>query len=244
MSTNSGDFDLCGFRKPRSYYRDVLFKNDNKLSCFVFSPTPSFKLKNESPWGWEDIKPSWTWPGYEGKLMDVVAYSACDSVQLILNNKLIGTKVTSRGTEFKASWQIPYQKGILKVVGYIKGIKAAEWQLTSANRSAKIHLEADRTTIKADGQDLSYITVEITDKNGILNPQANNQIKFSIEGNGKIVAVGNSNPISIESFQQSTRKAFEGKCLVIVQSDKKAGEIRLKAFSETLKGSEVIIKVE
>src|ERR1035437_2160891 len=75
ISTNSGDIDLCGFRKPRSYYRDVLFKNDNKLSCFVFSPTPSFKLKNESPWGWEDIKPSWTWPGYEGKEMTIIAYS-------------------------------------------------------------------------------------------------------------------------------------------------------------------------
>jgi beta-galactosidase len=244
ISTNSGDFDLCGFRKPRSYYRDVLFKNDNKLSCFVISPTPSFKLKNESPWGWEDIKPSWTWPGYEGKNMDVVAYSACDSVQLLLNNKLVGMKLTSRATEFKATWQVPYQKGILKAVGYIKGVKAAEWQLTTAIKPAKIHLTADRTSIKADGQDLSYITVEITDKNGVLNPQANNQINFSIEGDGNILAVGNSNPTSIESFQQPTRKAFEGKCLVIVQSVKQAGEIRIKAASENLKGAEVIIKAE
>jgi beta-galactosidase len=190
------------------------------------------------------VKQSWTWPGYEGKELTVVAYSACDSVQLVLNNKLIGTKLTSRATEFKATWQVPYQQGTIKAVGYIKGVKAAEWQLTTANRPAQIHLTADRTTIKADGQDLSYITVEITDKNGILNPQANNQIIFSIEGNGKIVAVGNSNPTSIESFQQPTRKAFEGKCLVIVQSDKKTGEIRLKASSESLKGAEIVIKTD
>jgi beta-galactosidase len=244
MSTYSGDFDLCGFRKPRSYYRDVLFKNDNKLSCFVFSPTPSFKFKNDSPWGWDDVKQSWTWPGYEGKNMDVVAYSACDSIQLFLNNKLLGTKLTSRATEFKATWQVPYQKGTLKAVGFCKGMKTAEWQLTTAEKPAKIHLSADRTTIKADGLDLSYITVEITDKNGVLNPQANNQIQFSVEGNGKIVGVGNSNPTSIESFQQPTRKAFEGKCLVIVQSGKQAGEIRLKATSENLKSAEVIVKVE
>ncbi len=244
MSTNSGDFDLCGFRKPRAYYRDVLFKNDNKLSCFVFSPTPSFKLKNDSPWGWEDIKPSWTWPGYEGKNMEIVTYSACDSVQLFLNNKFIGTKLTSRATEFKATWQVAYQRGTLKSVGYIKGVKASEWQLTTADKPAKINLTADRTTIKADGQDLSYITVEVTDKNGLLNPQANNKITFSIAGNGKIIAVCNSNPTSLESFQQPTRKAYDGKCLVIVQSDKQAGEIRLKASSESLKGQEIIIKSE
>jgi len=244
MSTNSGDFDLCGFRKPRSYYRDVLFKNDNKLSCFVFSPIPSFKFKNDSPWGWEDIKPSWTWPGYEGKNMDVVAYSSCDSVQLFLNNKLLGTRLTSRATELKATWQVPYQKGTLKAVGYIKGVKAAEWQLTTANKPTQIQITADRITIKADGQDLSYITVEIADKNGVLNPQANNQIKFSIEGNGKIVGVGNSNPTSIESFQQQTRKAYEGKCLVIVQSEKQAGEIKLKATSENLKEGELTINVK
>jgi beta-galactosidase len=244
MSTNSGDFDLCGFRKPRSYYRDILFKNDNKLSLFVKSPVSSFKLKNDSPWGWEDIKPSWTWPGYEGKNMEVVAYSACDSVQLLLNNKLLGTRLTSRATEFKATWQVPYQKGTIKAVGYIKGVKAAEWQLISANKPARIHLTADRTMIKADGEDLSYITVEITDNNGILNPQANNQIKFRIEGNGKIIAVGNSNPTSVESVQQPTRKAFEGKCLVIVQAGKQAGEFKLKASSDNLKGAEVVFSAK
>ncbi len=234
MSTNSGDFDLCGFRKPRSYYRDILFGNDNKLSCFVYSPVPSFKLKNDSPWGWDDVKPSWTWPGYEGKNMTVVAYSACDSVQLFLNGKPFEVKTTSRATEFKASWQIPYEKGVLKAIGYIRGAKAAEWQLVTAGKPAKIRLTADREMIKADGRDLSYITVEITDKSEVLNPQANNQINFSIKGNGKIVAVGNSNPTSIESFQLPTRKAFEGKCLVIIRSTNKPGTITLTAKSNGL----------
>jgi len=190
------------------------------------------------------VKQSWTWPGYEGKELTVVAYSACDSVQLILNNKIIGTKTTSRKTEFKAAWQVPYEQGTLKTIGYTKGIKTDECKLITAKEPVKIQLTADRTTIKADGQDLSYITVEITDKNGILNPQANNRIKFSIEGKGKIVAVGNSNPTSIESFQQPQRKAYEGKCLVIVQSGKQAGEIKLKASSEKLKGQEITVKTE
>jgi beta-galactosidase len=158
-----------------------------------------------------------------------------------LNDKLIGTKETSRATEFKAAWQVPYEKGILKVVGYSKGAKVAEWQLATAGEPAEIHLTADRNTIKANSQDLSYITVKVTDKNGILNPQFNNLINFSIEGEGKIAAVGNSNPTSIESFKQPYRKAYEGKCLVIIQSEYKPGKINLTATSEGLISDRITI---
>jgi beta-galactosidase len=244
MSTNSGDFDLCGFRKPRSYYRDILFKNDNKLSLFVYSPIPSFKLKNDSPWGWDDIKPSWTWPGFEGKEMTIVAYSGCDSVQLLLNNKHIGTKITSRETEFKASWQVAYEKGSIIVIGYQKGIKSAESKLITSGKATKINLIADRSTIIADGQDLSYVTVEITDKNGIVNPQFNESINFTIEGEGSIAAVGNSNPTSLESFQQPYRKAYEGKCLVIIRSNKKAGQIVLNTSGKGLTSNKIVIETQ
>jgi beta-galactosidase len=237
----TGDIDLCGLKKPRSYYRDILFNNNNKLSVFVNNPVSSFEGGGNSLWGWDDVKQSWTWPGYEGKELTIVAYSACDSVQLILNNKVIGSKIASRQTEFKTTWQVPYEPGTLKTIGYTKGIKTAESKLNTAKEPAKIQLTADRTNIKADGQDLSYITVEITDKNGILNPQFNNLITFSIEGEGKIVAVGNSNPKSVESFQQPYRKAYEGKCLVIVQANKKAGQIILHASGKRLSSDKIII---
>jgi len=102
---------LCGFKKPRSYYRDILFNNENKLSVFVVTPVASFEGGGNSLWGWDDVKQSWTWPGYEGESLTLVAYSACDSVQLLLNDKVIGAKTTSRETEFKATWQVPYEQG-------------------------------------------------------------------------------------------------------------------------------------
>jgi beta-galactosidase len=243
-SSYSGDIDLCGFKRPRSYFRDVLFNQGNKLSAFVFAPVHSFEGTGDSPWGWDDVKQSWTWPGYEGKELTVVAYSACDSVQLILNDKVIGTKTTSRKTEFKATWQVLYEQGTLKTIGYIKGIKTAESKLITAKKPAKIHLTVDRANIKADGQDLSYVTVEITDKNGLLNPQFNNIINFSIEGEGTIAAVGNSNPISVESFQQPYRKAYEGKCLVIIRSNKKAGQIILHTSGKGLTPDKIVINTK
>jgi len=240
----SGDMDICGFRRPRSYYRDILFKNENKLSLFVYAPVPSFEGANVSHWGWEDVKPSWTWPGYESKKLNIVAYSGCDSVQLFLNNKLIGTKATSRETEFKASWQVDYEQGTLSVIGYQKGVKIAESKLITSDKASVIHLMAYRQSIKADGQDLSYITVEITDKNGIINPQYNDLINFTIEGEVTIAAVGNSNPISTESFQQPFRKACEGKCLVIIRSNKKSGQIILHASGKGLKSDKIIIETD
>lgn len=243
-SSYTGDIDVCGFKKPRSYYRDILFNNENKLSVFVKNPVSSFEGNGSSLWGWEDVKASWTWPGYNGKSLSVVAYSGCDSVQLILNGKIIGTKQTSRETEFKAVWQVPYERGTLKAVGYTKGIKTAEWSLTTANKPTKIRLTPDRTILKADGQDLCFVTVEVTDKNGILNPQFNGRINFSIEGEGKIVAVGNSNPTSLESFQQPYRKAYEGKCLIIIQSNNKAGQFILRATCKGLSESRIVINAK
>jgi beta-galactosidase len=240
-STYSGDIDICGFKRPRSYYRDVLFNNGFILSAFIQAPVSSFEGKGDSPWGWDDVKQSWTWPGYEDKNMTVIAYSGCDSVQLFLNEKYIGSKNTSRETEFKATWQVPYERGILKAIGYVKGSETAEWELVTAGEPSRIHLTADRTNITSDGQDLSFVTVEITDKNGNLNPQFNRLINFSVEGEGTIVAVGNSNPTSVESFQQPYRKAYEGKCLVIVQSNSKAGQIILRASGKGLTSGKIII---
>jgi beta-galactosidase len=242
VTSFSGDFDFCGFRKPRSYYRDILFNNNNKLSVFVETPIPSFKLENKSKWGWDDVKQSWTWPGFEGKNLTVFTYSACDSVQLYINNKFIGTKTTSRETEFKAAWQVAYIPGTLSVIGYQKGIKEAESKLITSGKASEIHLNADRQIIKADGQDLSYVTVEITDKKGVIDPQFNETINFNIEGNGSIAAVGNSNPTSLESFQQPFRKAYEGKCLVIIRSNKKSGQIILKASGKGLTSDRIVIE--
>jgi len=236
-----GDIDVCGFRMPRSYYRDVLFQHGCKLSAFVHNPVSSFGGNGNSRWGWDDVKQSWTWPGYEGKPLQVDVYSVYDSVRLLLNDKNMGVKPISRETEFKALFQVPYEKGILKAIGYSGDKEIEQWQLTTADKPFAIHLKTDRSEIKADGQDLCYVTVEITDKNGIIYPKADNLVHFKIEGPGIIMAVGNSNPISLESFQQPYRKAYEGRCLVVIRSTGKAGKITLWAEGEGLiSGTKVI----
>ena len=205
-----GDIDICGWKRPQSFYRDVLWET-NQLSLFVKAPEPTFELNQNkqawSQWHWHDVLADWNWNGYEGKPLEVNVYSSCEQVELFLNNKSLGKKPTNRTNQFTAVWNVAFQAGNLKAVGYNgkKQIKVAE--LKTAQGSAEIRMVADRNSIEANGQDLSYVTVEITDANGNRNPKAENEVKFEIEGPGEIIAVGNANPVSLESYQQPIRKA-------------------------------------
>ena len=126
---------------------------------------------------------------------------------------------------------MPYQPGELVAVGYDNGKKVNSTKLTTAGNAAQINLTADKATLAADNEDLSYVTVQLTDSKGNLNPRAENLLKFKIAGPATIVGVGNANPRSLESCQLPQRKAWHGKCLVIIKSTAKAGNITLQVNS-------------
>ncbi len=174
--------------------------------------------------------------------MEVSVYSSCEQVELFLNGKSLGKKPTNRATKFTAAWQIPYQPGTLKAVGFTRRKQVNVSELKTTSKPAVIRLTADRTKINGDGQDLSYITVELTDANGFRNPKAENLVSFSIDGPGSIVAAGNANPVSIESCQLPERKAWKGRCMVIVKSESKTGKIILKASSPGLEIASIEIE--
>jgi len=232
-----GDIDVCGWKRPQSYYRDALWK-ENKISIWITPPQPSFDINPErqswSKWHWVDAVDDWNWNGSKGKIMDVNIYSSCGQVELFLNGKSLGRKTTERTTKYLANWQIPYEPGTLKAVGFAGRKQVAVAELHTANKVSQIRLSADRNKIKANGQDLSFITVELTDNNNVRNPKADDLVSFEVEGRGTIAGVGNANPVSLESFQQSQRKTWHGRCLVVVKSDTVAGKIVLKASSKGL----------
>jgi beta-galactosidase len=239
-----GDIDICGWKRPQSYYRDALWK-ENAISVFVKPPQPSFPLNADkqswSKWEWHDVVADWNWP--ENKPLEVSVYSSCDEVELFINDKSLGKKLTNRDSKFTATWNVPYQAGILKTVGYTNGKAVASSQLQTAKQVSKIKLSPDRSVINANGQDLSYVTVELVDANGVRNPKAENLVKFKVEG-GTIVGVGNANPMSLESYQLPQRKAWQGRCLVIVKSSEKAGNIKLTASTAGLQEQQIIIQAK
>ncbi|MDB4920392.1 glycoside hydrolase family 2 TIM barrel-domain containing protein [Mucilaginibacter sp.] len=241
-----GDLDICGWKRPQSYYRDALWKKD-QLSIFITAPKPSFALNPKtaswSKWNWFDVVADWNWKGYENKPLTVNVYSSCPQVELFLNNRSLGKKETNRATKFMASWNVPYQPGTLTAIGYDGDKKVNTSTLHTAEAPSIIKLSADRTRLKANNQDLSYITVELTDAKGNLNPLANSLIHFKIEGPGTIVGVGNADPESVESDRLPQRKAWRGKCLVIIKSTGKPGDIILRASADKLTGKTVILHI-
>ncbi len=233
-----GDIDICGWKRPQSYYRDALWKSD-QLSVFVSPPEPSFepnpKRESWSKWHWFDAVADWNWKGYENKPIEVNVYSSCEETELFLNNISFGKKKTGRSTEFMANWILPYQEGELKVIGYTGSKMVNSAYLRTAGEPSQIRMTADRIVISADNQDLSYITVELLDKEGIINPKADNNLQFDVEGPGEIIGIGNANPVSTESYIAAERNAWRGRCLVIIKSKSEGGKIILKASSSNLK---------
>ena len=139
---------------------------------------------------------------------------------------------------------MPYEPGVIEVKGYIGGKEVTTEKIVTAGKPSAIQLSVDRDTIHANATDLAYITVKVVDKDGNFCPLANNEIEFEVKGEGKLVAVDNGDPSSIESFQASKRKAFNGMCLAIVRSSGILGEIQVKAISGKLNPFSIVINTE
>ncbi len=177
------------------------------------------------------VFPHWNWK--EGQTVDIWAYTNCDEVELFLNGESLGTK-RKIGDDLHLMWRVQFIPGILKAIGRKNGKETLIREIRTATQPYKIFLEADRNVIKADGKDLSFITVKILDMNNTLLPYADNLLNFEIQGEGKIVGVDNGCQTSHEPFKVNYRKAFNGLCLVVVQSTEKSGKIKITARAENL----------
>lgn len=240
-AANCGDLDLTGHRKPQSYYRDILWNGGDRVYATVRLPEPEGKKIIAAGWAVYPTLPSWTWPGQEGKAMQVEVYSRTEKVRLFVNGKLIGEQPTGRAEQFKAVFSVPYEPGTLKAVG-LRGDRAvAESVLVTAGRPARLRLTADRATVRADGQDLAFVTVEALDAEGRLQPQADHEVLFAVDGPGVIAAVGNGDGQDPAPYRGTRRKLFQGRALVVVRSGRQAGTIRLRAASPGLR--DAVVKI-
>ncbi|MDP4182681.1 MAG: glycoside hydrolase family 2 TIM barrel-domain containing protein, partial [Bacillota bacterium] len=182
------------------------------------------------------LLPHWNWSS--GTNVEVWAYSNCDTVELFLNGTSLGSK--SVGNSLHLTWNVPWSAGTLRAKG-TKGGTVVYDEVVTAGAASKVLLKPDRTSITADGKDLVYIEADIADSNNVILPTASNSVNFSISGPGVIVGVDNGNSPSTEPYKASSRKAFNGKCLVIVQPTKTSGTIVVTASSSGLSQASVSI---
>jgi beta-galactosidase len=221
-SSYFGIVDLCGFKKDRFYIYQARWRPDLPMA---------------------HILPHWNWPGREGQVTPVHVYTSGDEAELFLNGKSVGRKKKEQ-FQYRLHWDdVKYEPGTLKVVAYKNGKKWATDVRKTTGPAANLTLQADRGAIRADGKDLSFVTVTVADKDGLLVPRAKNRSRFSIEGQGEIVATDNGDATSHESFQSPERNAFNGLALVIVRAKPgQRGGFTLKAQADGLKEATVRIK--
>jgi len=223
-----GDIDICGFKKDQSYYRDVIW-GISDLEMAVHAPVPAGQTETISYWGWPDERQSWNWKGAEGKKLSVSVYSNYPSVRLELNGKVIGTKSVSPETKLTATFEVPYEPGELKAIGLKEGNETKTSSLKTTGAASKIRLTPDRTTIKANRNDLSYVTVELLDTEGNLVRDNDLEVTFTIVGAGDAAGIGSADPKGMRSFKSLVCNTFRGRCLVILRPTGTVGEINLSA---------------
>jgi beta-galactosidase len=214
------------------------------LEMAVQRPVPEGRTEVVSPWGWSDEMRSWTWPGSEGRTLKVRVYSSGDQVRLLLNGKEIGVKPVSPETESKAEFDVPYASGELKAVALAAGQPIAELAFKTVGRPARLRLTADRTSMRPDRNDLSYVTVDVVDVEGELVPDAVVPVTFEVSGAGELAAAGSANPKDVFSFRRSSPKTFHGKALAIVRPNGAAGLVTVRAQASRLTPGSLTLRVK
>lgn len=237
-----GDIDFCGDKKPQSYYRDIIW-NRRDITLAVQPPVAEGKKEDINYWGWKNELLSWNWQGMEGQPMTVHVYSRSPKVRLYLNDRLIGEKATDPES-YAASFEVPYQPGELKAVS-MKGKKEnASALLRTTGSPANIRLTADRRSIKADRNDLSYVKIEILDKDGNIIPDCSLPVQIKCSGKGSVIASGNGSADDMKSFRSLRPNTHRGKAIAIVQPNGEKGNITLTVSAEGLPEADITIAAD
>lgn len=228
-----GDIDLTGFRKPISHYRSMLWNEDGEHLYIAVKEPDGYKgIIKTTQWGTWPTFHSWNWPGHEGKDIEVEVYSHYPEVRLYLDDKLIGeTKIK----EMKAVFTLPYEAGTLKAEGICDGKVMETSILKTSGKPFALRLSTDKSNLNSDKDNLSFITIEVIDKEGNVVPMANNIINVTVSGNADLKALGNADIKDNDPYFDTSHKVWNGRALAIVSGKGTKGKAIVKVSSPGLK---------
>lgn len=228
--SSAGLFDECGFKKPLFYFRQSMWSEKPMVYLATRPPGPATRPRNQRG---APLVPAWIAPQADGPV-NVVCYSNCDRVELFLNDQSLGGKSRDAMVDHALGWQVPYQAGKLRAVGFKAEQQVCEFQLITPGKPHQLKLSPVQSSILADGRALAFVEAQVLDRAGNIVFATDNQIQFEVTGPAEIRAVDSGNLSTTESFQGNERKAYQGKCLLILQSKGEAGTIAVRARSEGL----------
>lgn len=245
-----GDIDFTGQRKPISYYRDLLWNVERPLYLSVKEPNGYYGTIRETQWSVWPTFESWTWPGHEGKPIEVEIYSRAPRVRLYMNDSLVAERPTTRAEEYKAVITVPYTPGTLRAEAVdeqgnlIASMNTGHNTLRTAGEPYALRLTADRTVIMADGQDLSFITIEVVDEQGTLCPNATNELTLSLRGRASLAAFGNADIKDLGCTVDAVHNVWKGRAQAVVRATDRSGTATLTLSGKGLKPAKVTVRTK
>ncbi|MBL9213862.1 MAG: DUF4982 domain-containing protein [Opitutaceae bacterium] len=226
-----GEVDAIGFRRPASHYRAIVWNRGERLYAAVRAPGPDGGLRE-----------SWTWPGSEGRELEVEVYSRHEAVRLYLNDDLVGERPTTRAEEFRAVFTVPYAAGTLRAAGVAAGEEVQSFTLETAGAPAAIRLTADRDLVRADGHDLAYLGIEVVDAAGRVVPSAAVPVTVKVTGPAVVAALGSSDLRSTEPYPANPRRTHEGRALAVIRTQPIIGHLTVTASAPGLTPGKVVLR--
>lgn len=247
-TAGTGDFDLCGFRKPQLAYHRIIWGSDETyIACH--NPSNSDKTELLGRYGWSECANSWTWDAETGSDIKVEVYSAAEEVELFINGVSAGRKPAGKDSHNRAYFAVKYEPGTLEAISYIKGREVSRDRVTSAGIPAGLKIRVDeaalrRNVLKADGQSLCFAEVEVVDMEGNLVPYAEVEVDAKVEGAAVLAAFGTGRPVTEENYTVGKVVSYQGRMLAIVRSGYETGMAKLIVSAEGLSSAELELSVE
>lgn len=236
-----GDINLIGYRRPVSYLREIVF-GLRKDPYIAVERVNKYGMEcSKSAWMLKDNVASWTWNGYEGRPAIVDVYSDAEEVELFLNGNSMGRRPAGEENDYTATYELTYEPGELAAVSYKNGHESGRQVLYTADSEVEMFIDADKTELKADGEDLAFLTVKLVDKKGKENLWERKEIQISLEGAGIIQGFGSADPSTTGGYNDLKWNTYDGYVMAVVRSNTEAGEIRVTFSADGLEDKSVVI---
>jgi hypothetical protein len=228
-----GDIDICGHRRPQSYYREIVYGLRRDPYIAIERPEHYGQPRRFGPWTWPDVVSSWSWADHQGKPVAVEVYADADEVELLVNGQVVGRESVGKSLRFRAEFETTFEPGVIEAVAYKDGEECGRSKLESARGDVLLDARADRPSIVAIPADLAFVELALVDEAGVVHADAHRTIQVELEGPAVLAALGSANPCTTEGFRSSSCSTFDGRALAIVRPTG-PGRILVKA---TIPGS-------
>jgi hypothetical protein len=215
----AGDIDITGRRRPVSYYREVVW--GLREEPYIAVRHPASPGEPATPWAWDDVSDSWSWPGHEGQPIRIDVYADADEVLLSRNGEPLGTSKVGSDRPFIATFETTYEPGQLEAVALRAGRELGRTQVQTVGEAVRLQVTADRTEIRADGQDLAFLDISLVDERGTLHPGRDRRVTVTVTGAGVLQGLGSADPRSTDDYTGTECGTFGGHALAVVRA---AGE--------------------